>query len=293
MRVAIYGKGIIADKKEYIDTLFQHLKKHSIEYVVFDKYAERIDYHLKNIELNSTFSNHKDLITSNIDLLLSIGGDGTLLDTVNLIQDSNIPVFGINLGRMGFLSNCPKEQIKESINLIANNAYEIEKRSLLCAANSETNIGETTYALNEFSINKNPYTTMINIKVWVDEFFLNTYWADGLLIATPTGSTAYSLSCNGPILTPGSENFIITPIASHNLTVRPIVISDSSTIKIEVNGDKHPFLAALDSNSKTFRKATKFSLKKAHFSFNLVKLKDQNFFETIREKLMWGSDIRN
>jgi len=293
MQVAIYGKGIIADKKEYINTLFQHLTEHNIEYIIFDKYAERIAYHLKNIKIHSTFSNHKELISSNIDLLLSIGGDGTLLDTVNLIQDSNIPVFGINLGRMGFLSNCTKEQIKESIDLITNQEYEIEKRSLICALDSETSLGETTYALNEFSINKNPYTTMIRIKVWVDDLYLNTYWADGLLIATPTGSTAYSLSCNGPIITPGSKNFMITPIASHNLTVRPIVISDSSIIKIEVNGNEHPFLAALDSHSKTFRKATSFNLKKADFSFNLIKLKNQNFFETIREKLMWGSDIRN
>lgn len=293
MRIAIFGKRVFEEKKAYIPFLFSCIEKQKMEYIVYEKYAKNIHSFFPDIPVEKTFTDHKDLTDYLPDILISIGGDGSFLDTVNLIKDSGIPVFGINLGRMGFLSSCPKENIAEAFRLIAIKNYSIESRNLLCNASEIEGFDNNQTALNEFCISKSAESTMIKIRTIVDKRYLNTYWADGLLIATPTGSTAYSLSCGGPIITPDSKNFIITPIASHNLTVRPIVIPDSSKIHIEVDGKKFPFLASLDSYVKSFNQPTTFTIEKAGYELNIIKLDGHDFFETIREKLLWGTDVRN
>jgi len=237
------------------------------------------------------FNNHHEIAQS-IDFLFSIGGDGTMLDTITLVRDSQIPVMGINLGRMGFLSSVQKEMIIPAVEEIVRGNFILNQRSLIQLQTPDL-FGGLNFALNELTINKKDSSSMILIHVYVNNQFLNSYWADGLIIATPTGSTGYSLSCNGPIITPDSENFVITPIATHNLTVRPIVIPDNSLIRINVEGRENRFLVGLDSRSVTIDSSTELLISKADFKINLVKQSNDDFFATIRKKLKWGLDFRN
>jgi NAD+ kinase len=227
------------------------------------------------------------------DFLFSIGGDGTMLDAITLIRDSGIPLMGINLGRMGFLSSISKNEIGLAVDSIRRKEYSLNRRSLLSVETPGNIFGELNYALNEFTINKKDSGSMILVHVYINDLLLNSYWADGLIIATPTGSTAYSLSCNGPILVPESENFVITPIAPHNLTVRPVVIPDKSVIRIKVDGRMSQYLAGLDSRSAIINSSAEMVVTKAPFFVNLVQRTNDNFFTTIRQKLLWGHDIRN
>jgi NAD+ kinase len=226
-------------------------------------------------------------------MLISIGGDGTMLDSVRLVRDSGIPIVGINLGRMGFLSSIPRSAIIPAIDDIFNKRFQLVKRTLLCLHSPSDLFSDFGYAINEISINKRDTSSMVVVHTWVDGHFLNSYWADGLLIATPTGSTAYSLSCNGPILTPDSSNFVITPIAPHNLSVRPVVIPDNSLIRIRVESRDNQALISLDSQTATLNANTELLIGRADFQINLVQRADETFFSTIRAKLHWGSDIRN
>lgn len=292
MKIALFGKSISSDSMDYLKLLVENLETAGISITVYEPYLKTIGKYLffnKEVEV---FSDHTQ-IRHQVDFLLSIGGDGTLLDTITLLRDSGVPVLGINLGRLGFLASINKDMIIPAIHAMVEGNYSLDKRTLVKIETENNLFGGYNYALNEMTVyKKNPHS-MLTIKVFVNNEFLNAYWADGLIIATPTGSTAYSLSCGGPIITPDSENFIITPISSHNLTVRPIVIPDNSLIKIQVVSRESDYYASLDSRSISVPSDTELWVKKESFHINLVKMNNQNFFSTLRHKLLWGNDARN
>jgi NAD+ kinase len=225
--------------------------------------------------------------------MISLGGDGTLLDTVTLIRNSGIPVLGINYGRLGFLANIGKEEIADAIDAIAERKYVLDKRTLLHLEANMPLFGQTPYALNDFSIYKKENSPMIKIYTYLNGEFLNTYWADGLIVATPTGSTGYSLSCGGPVVFPDSSSFVITPIAPHNLNIRPIVVPDNNIISFEVESRTDDFICSLDSRRVTTGKEVQIAVKKESFDIRLIRMNENNFLQTLREKLSWGLDKRN
>jgi NAD+ kinase len=292
MKIALFGKTINNDCQNYVKQLLDVLQQSGIGISIFEPFLNNNTSQFQYIKNFSTFNSHQDLI-NNTDIVISLGGDGTMLDTISLIRDSNIPIMGINLGRLGFLASISKEMILPAIETIKNGNYSIEKRTLIKIDTDNHPFGEVNYALNEMTVYKKNPMSMITIKVFINDEFLNSYWCDGLLISTPTGSTAYSLSCGGPIITPDSQTFIITPIATHNLTVRPIVIPDSSIIRIKVESRENNYFASLDSRSFDIDSSKELIIKKADFCINLLKMNNQNFFSTIRQKLLWGNDARN
>jgi NAD+ kinase len=292
MRIALYGK--LSDRAgiDYIRPLFERFRKYDISYLLYKPFYEVLKDEIEFSENIAIFT-EKDILKGKADFLFSFGGDGTLLDTITLVRESGIPVMGVNLGRMGFLSSISKNDILPAIDSIVQGNYTLDSRELLLLETRENLFGELNFALNELTINKKDSSSMILIRVFVDDQFLHAYWADGLIVATPTGSTAYSLSCNGPIIAPNAENFVITPIATHNLTVRPVVIPDKSVIRIRVEGREKEYLVSLDSRSEVINSETELVVRKANFRINLLQMKDQYFFRTIREKLSWGHDLRN
>jgi len=237
--------------------------------------------------------NDEEGIRGKVDFFFSIGGDGAILEALTFVRDSGIPIMGINIGRLGFLSSISKDEILPAIDKVLDRDYQMESRVLIRLTQPKDLFGDLSYALNELTITRKDTTSLIVLHVYIDDMFLNSYWADGLIIATPTGSTAYSLSCGGPILTPGSENFVLTPIAPHNLTVRPVVIPDKSRIRIIVEGREDQFLLGLDSRKAIIYSNFELLVEKEDFKINLLQMKGRNFFMTIREKLKWGLDTRN
>jgi len=292
MKIGIFGKAFSDDGAIYLQQLLDKLLNVGFTPVFFAPYYAKVKSKITTATEPETFENHEELKVK-ADMLFSIGGDGTLLDTIVHVRDSGIPILGVNLGRLGFLSSVSPEEIMPAIDMIRNENYEIDQRILLELVEPVGLFGEINFALNEFSITKTDYNSLAMVEVHVNNKFLNTYWADGLLVATPTGSTAYSLSCYGPIIAPGSQNFVITPIASHNLTVRPIVIHDDSIIKLKVGGRNKNYQAGLDSRFKLIGNSTEIILKRAGFKINLIQLPGKHFYKTIREKLLWGKDQRN
>lgn len=292
MRVALFGKSFDPEHFVFFRLLIDTLEELGCEILIWEPFHSFIKIHCRTGRQFRLFSSYEQL-PGNVDFLFSIGGDGTLLDTITLVRDSGIPVMGINLGRMGFISSISREDIIPAINDILNGNFRIDSRSLLRLETGNRSFGDLNFAMNELSINKKDPSSMILIHVHINDRLLNSYWADGLIVATPTGSTGYSLSCNGPILTPDSENFVITPIATHNLTVRPVVIPDTSTIRIRVESRDNHFLVGLDSRSVTVDPGTELIIKKENFKINLLQRPNDNFFATIRAKLLWGHDIRN
>ncbi len=292
MRVAIYGKTILPEAAGAVMEILDKLVGGGATVMFWEPFFRSLDQQIPLPPESKTFSN-AEALSGNADLFVSLGGDGTLLDTLTLVRDSGIPIMGINLGRMGFLSSISKTGLSAAINQVLSGDYMIDARSLLSLETPQHIFGDLNFALNELAINKKDNASMILVHVWVDDKFLHSYWADGLIVATPTGSTAYSLSCNGPIITPDSANFIITPIATHNLTVRPVVIPDNSIIRIRVEGKESQYFVSLDSRSAVLSPDTDLVIKKAAFQVNLLQLGDQYFFRTMREKLSWGKDIRN
>ena len=292
MQVAIYGKLITKENIPYLKNLFTKLHKESIKYQIHGEFAE----HLQSLDIEidhlGEFSSFEDIDKSS-DFMISIGGDGTFLDTITYIRDSGMPVIGINAGTLGFLSNISKDEIDYAIDEIIAGNYTLDKRALL-SMETETNLfGDLNVALNDLTIHKYDSSSMITIHVYLNDEFLNSYWSDGLIVSTPTGSTAYSLSCGGPIITPGSGNFIINPVAPHNLNVRPVVIPDDNVITIKVEGRSGKHLVSLDSKYATVSDSTTLTIKKADFHLNLLRLNNQNFLSTLRNKLSWGLDKRN
>lgn len=292
MRVAIYGRSFTDNYIPAIQNLFDKLKPHTKELYVFEAFHSYLKPRIDFSSDISLFQKHKEL-KGKVDYLISIGGDGSMLDTVNLVRDSGIPILGINTGRLGFLSNISIQEIDLAIEALVEKKFKIDKRTLLKVITDDNLFGEINYALNELTIHKKDSSSMITIHAYINDQYLNSYWADGLIIASPTGSTAYSLSCNGPIIVPGSENFVITPIAPHNLNVRPVVVSDSCEIKLKVEGRGTQYLASLDSRSETIDSKYELRIVKENFEINLIELEHQDFLRTIRKKLMWGIDKRN
>ena len=290
MTIALFGKTIAPENGEYMRQLFAELAKNQVEIVVYQPFAELVKAFVPEGVNYSVFSSNADL---NADLLFSIGGDGTILDTVPFVLDSGIPVAGINMGRLGFLSSISKNEIVNAVNSVLTGDYTVEQRSLLELVSPEKVFDDVKYALNELNVIRNPEHSLLAIKVFVDDVYLNTYWGDGILLATPTGSTAYSLSAGGPIIAPNAKNFVITPIATHNLTVRPVVIPDDSTIRIQVEGREKSFVFSMDSRNCTLDTSVQLEVRKAGFCLNLVRMRGEDFFGTIRNKLMWGKDNRN
>ncbi len=290
MTIALFGKTIAPENGEYMRQLFAELAKNQVEIVVYQPFAELVKAFVPGGVNYSVFTSNADL---NADLLFSIGGDGTILDTVPFVLDSGIPVAGINMGRLGFLSSISKNEIANAVNSVLTGDYTVEQRSLLELVSPEKVFDDVKYALNELNVIRNPEHSLLAIKVFVDDVYLNTYWGDGILLATPTGSTAYSLSAGGPIIAPNAKNFVITPIATHNLTVRPVVIPDDSTIRIQVEGREKSFVFSMDSRNCTLDTSVQLEVRKAGFCLNLVRMRGEDFFGTIRNKLMWGKDNRN
>ena len=292
MKIVVYGKKFNDDATPYIKKLFDFLIKQGAEVFIDNNFADFIS---KKFSLDSSLVIYKNpwLIKKDTDFLISIGGDGTILDTITSVRDSNIPILGINTGRLGFLANNTQEDIEDAVINLMDGNFIIDKRTLINLNYTDNHFENDNFALNELTVHKNDSSSMMNIHAYVNGDFLNSYWADGLIIATPTGSTAYSLSCGGPILTPGSDNFVITPIAPHNLNLRPFVVKDDVIITLKLEGRSNEFLATLDSRSVTIDRDTLLEIKRADFNINLVQFENQNFFSTIRNKLMWGKDARN
>ncbi|MCK9219051.1 MAG: NAD kinase [Bacteroidales bacterium] len=292
MRVALFGKHVADTVVPKIQELVGRLQQVDGNLIMFRSLYESL---LDKISFNyvpQLFDMERGL-PEKIDFLFSIGGDGTILDAVSLVGDSEIPVIGINLGRLGFLSSISKDQILPALDAIEKGLYTLEKRTLLQLVSPQHLFGTNLWALNDVTVYKPNVMSMLTIKTWINGEFLNSYWADGLIVATPTGSTAYSLSCTGPIITPDAENFLITPIASHNLTVRPIVIRDDCEIRIQVGGKGNNYLVSLDSRTEKVDNSVELIIRKAEFKIHLLRLNEKNFFQTIREKLNWGLDNRN
>ncbi len=292
MRIALFGKEFSEEHLGYFHVLAEALESRDCKLLVWEPFFDFLKGKVTFRKDVVLFSEHHEL-KGQADILISVGGDGTMLHSVRLVRDSGIPIVGINLGRMGFLSSIPRGEINTAVDDIFANRYRIVKRTLI-SLNSPVNLfSDFNYGFNELAINKKESASMVVIHVWVNDQQLLSYWADGLVIATPTGSTAYSLSCGGPILTPDSRNFVITPIAPHNLSVRPVVIPDSSLIRIKVDSRDQQALVGLDSQSAIITPDDELVVGKAGFEINLVQLLNENFFSTIRAKLNWGSDIRN
>jgi NAD+ kinase len=292
MRIAIYGRSFNDSFLPGIQYLFEKLNQYPCEIHVFEAFHSFLKPRVNVSPDIKIFHKHHE-IKGKVDFMISIGGDGCMLDTVLLVRDSEIPVLGINTGRLGFLSNISIQEIDMAIDALQNKKFKVDKRSLLRVESVDNLFGETNFALNELTIHKKDSSSMITIHAYINEQYLNSYWADGLIIATPTGSTAYSLSCAGPIVVPGSENFVITPIAPHNLNVRPVVVSDNSIIKLKIEGRGMQFLASLDSRSETIDSKYELTIVKENFKMSLIQLEHQDFLRTIRNKLMWGIDKRN
>ncbi|AZI23864.1 NAD kinase [Pedobacter sp. G11] len=292
MRIAIYGRDFNDTVLPYVQEVFDHLATHQIQPVLYSKFKTSLHGKIKLPSNTIIFHNHKEL-KENADVLLSLGGDGTLLDTLSLIRNSNIPVIGINFGRLGFLASINKNEIESALNALINGEYTLDTRSLLVLESDNGLFGEENFALNDITIHRRDNSAMMIIHASMNDEFINSYWADGLIIATPTGSTAYSLSCGGPIIYPDSENFVVTPIAPHNLNVRPVVVPDDNKLSFEVEARESKFLVSCDSRTVTVERSVKISIKKADFCINLIRLNNETYLNTLRNKLLWGIDTRN
>ncbi|OSZ73868.1 NAD kinase [Chitinophagaceae bacterium IBVUCB2] len=292
MKAAIYSRIIEEDQLEDVQLFFDELLNQKIEPVVFQHYFEQIKGKINLSPETKTFSLSEDL-TDDVEFIISLGGDGTLLDTVTLVREKKISVMGINFGRLGFLASIGREEVKTAVKAIAQRTYVVDKRTMIHVDADAPLFGKVPYALNEFSIHKRDVASMIKIHTYVNGEFLNTYWADGLIVATPTGSTGYSLSCNGPVVFPDSGSFVITPVAPHNLNVRPIIVPDDNIISFEIESRSEQIICALDSRREIISKNVQLAVKKESFDLNLVRLSENNFLQTLRNKLTWGLDKRN
>ena len=292
MKIALFGTNFSENFNKYIQHLVHKLESEKVQIFIEESFFEYVTNRLRFKNEVSTFNSHEDL-KDKVDILFSIGGDGTLLNAVSYIRNSNIPILGINTGRLGFISSVAPDQIEQAVNDVLNKNYKTNRRTLLTLNTSNNLFKNKNFALNEVAIVKKDTSSMIKIEAYVDDEFLNTYWADGLIVSTPTGSTGYSLSCGGPIIAPGTNNIIITPIAQHNLNVRPIVINHNSTIKLKVEDRDQLALVSLDSCSRAFDSSVELTIKKANFKINLIEPQNNSFISTVRQKLMWGIDKRN
>ena len=292
MKIAIYSRLLEEDKRSDIQFFFDELVRQKITAAVFLPFYEEIKDRINLPGDISTFYLSDDL-TNEFEFVISLGGDGTLLDTVGLVRDKGIPIMGINFGRLGFLASIGREQLADAVKALKRQTYVIDKRTMFHLDASISMFGNVSFALNEFSIHKRDTAPMIKIHTYLNGEFLNTYWADGLIVATPTGSTGYSLSCNGPIVFPESGSFLITPVAPHNLNVRSIIVPDDNVISFAIESRVDQVICALDSRREIVSKNVQLAVKKEAFLLNLVRLTENNFLQTLHNKLTWGLDKRN
>jgi len=293
MRIAIFGQHIKEQDFEHLAILLSALEEEKISYHFYEPLYSMLAGSLQTTARGERWSEAADLEDLAIDYLLSLGGDGTILSAVTFVRDSGIPVLGINLGRLGFLAIVEKKFIRQAVQLLSRGMFSIESRTMLYLESSMPLFGEVPYALNDFALHKRDTSSMMIIHCYINGDFLNSYWADGIIVATPTGSTGYSLSCGGPIIFPNSGNLVITPVAPHNLNVRPIVIPDSSVISFEIEGRSEHFLCTLDSRHETITAEHQLAVRKCDFEMQLLQLHNFTFLKTIHDKLSWGIDQRN
>ena len=292
MKVAVYGKQFQQEVAPFVYELFLELEKAEMEVLVYEPFYNFLSQQMHLNLFLGTYNSHEEL-KKNIDLFISVGGDGTILDATTLIRDSEIPIIGVNTGRLGFLADVAKDQIPKTIKQLINKRFSIDQRTLIKLETEQSLFGELNFALNEVTISRKDTTSMITITTYINDQYLNSYWADGLIIATPTGSTGYSLSCGGPVISPLSESLVLTPISPHNLNARPLVISDSTKISISVSGREEYHLLSIDSKVYTLKNETKILVEKSDFKIKVANLNNYNFYKTLKEKLLWGKDKRN
>ncbi|WP_312192308.1 NAD kinase [Sphingobacterium sp.] len=293
MRIAIYGREFQPSVIAHVKHLFEYLVDKNVEIWVYDPFYKFLSTQFK-CDFNFPTYNTYQEINEHIDIMLSLGGDGTMLSAVSLIKDSGIPIAGINFGRLGFLASINKNDFEDAIDTILDQRFTIQKRVLLSVESEQTDLFQGDhYALNDITVFRYDSSAMITVNARINGELLNSYWADGLIIATPTGSTAYSLSCGGPIIMPESGNFVITPISPHNLNVRPIVISNQFILELEIESRSNQYILSCDSKNESIDTSIKLTIKQAPFTINLIRLPHESFFSTLREKLLWGIDVRN
>ena len=294
MKVAIYGQYYQNSTEPIIRDIFVFFNENKVEMVIEEAFLKLL-YEKEIVKKDyKTFQSHKELDAS-FDIMISIGGDGTILRAATLVRDSGIPILGINAGRLGFLAMVQKDEIAEFLQLIIEKKYTISERTLISlSGNPEIQeISDINFAMNEISVSRKDTTSMITIETYLNDEFLNSYWADGLIISTPTGSTGYSLSCGGPILTPNVSSLVITPIAPHNLNARPLVIPDDTVIRLKVTGREEQYLVSLDSRIASVKNESVLTIKKTPFKIKMVEIQEETFLKTLRNKLLWGEDKRN
>ena len=292
MLVALYNRTFGEQDVSLLLNILKMLEQHKLQLVFYKEFYERLQPHVSFETTPRLFTGKRDL-PPHTDMLFSLGGDGTMLDAVCFVGNSNIPLIGVNLGRLGFLAAIPEEEVGEAILSLVRGSYTLEKRTLLHLDSSIPLFNGSPFALNEFTIHRQDTSSMIKIHTYLNGEFLNTYWADGLIVATPTGSTGYSLSCGGPVVFPQTSSFVITPVAPHNLNTRPIVVPDDNVISFEIEGRTEHFLCTLDSRTEMIRSTVQLAVKRESFLVSLVRPDEHNFLNTIRQKLYWGIDKRN
>jgi len=294
MNIAIFSRFLKPEHEIIVQELFQEFaKRKHLKLSIFQEYLDSFEGRINIENEYDTYTRYEDFKLKNIDFCITLGGDGTILEAVTIVQDTAVPILGFNLGRLGFLAMFEKNRIEEAIAALEQNNYTLDPRTLLQLESSEPVFGNLNFALNDFTILKRDTSSMVIIHTYVNGEFLNSYWADGIIVATPTGSTGYSLSCGGPIIFPRSGNFIITPVAPHNLNVRPIVLSDDVVISFEIEGRAENFLCTLDSRYQSIKSSCQLAVRRCPFKVNLLRPNDRNFLYMIREKLHWGIDSRN
>ncbi|HYG01242.1 MAG TPA: NAD kinase [Chryseosolibacter sp.] len=292
MKIAIHGKEFKKETAPVVLQIFEILHAANCQLYVSKKFEAWLKHPgFRNYRWNTYVPDAS--VLDGMNFMISLGGDGTLLESVTHIGEKEIPVLGINTGRLGFLATISKDDVQQALHKVLAGAYSLDQRAVLKMESDQPIFGKMNFALNDFSVVKKDSSSMITIHTFIDGELLNTYWADGIIIATPTGSTGYSLSCGGPLIFPRSRNFVITPVSPHNLTVRPIVVSDNSEISFQVEGRSRKFLVSLDSRIATVDHTVKLCVRKGDFSVQLIQLEGQHYFKTLRQKLNWGLDIRN
>jgi NAD+ kinase len=292
MQIALYSRTSADIEVLNLQQLLDELLRRHITPIVYEPFYTLARPLLTLPAELKTYASADDL-NNGTDFLISMGGDGTLLDTVCFVRDKGIPIIGINFGRLGFLAGIGKEDVCGLVEALINRTFQIDRRTLLHLDSNTELFGDIPYALNEFTIHKKDTSAMIKIHTYLNGEFMNTYWADGLIVSTPTGSTGYSLSCGGPVVFPDAASFVITPVAPHNLNVRPIVVPDHNIISFEIEGRSDQFLCTLDSRMETVDKRVQLAIRKEDFSLGLLRLHESNFLTTLRNKLLWGIDKRN
>lgn len=291
MIIAIYSRGLTSEQKPALDQLIGCLQKYHVKIWFFNALIEQYPS-LKKLHDVSVFGNHKDLPIET-KVFITLGGDGTILDAVTMVRNKGIPILGINLGRLGFLASINRNEIQKAVEALFHDSFIVDHRTLLHIEGTREIFGDVPFGLNDFAILKQDIAPMINIHTYLNGELLNTYWSDGLIVATPTGSTAYNLSCNGPLVFPHTSSFVITPIAPHQLNVRPIVIPDDSIISFEVESRSNTFICSLDARREIVRKEVQIAVRKEDFQVGIIRLEDNSFLTTLRNKLDWGVDKRN